>query len=553
MRYQFDQFILDTDCFEIHRNGQSLHSEPQVIELLALLVQNANRLVSRDEINEKVWRGRIVSEAALSSRIKTARQILGDNGRDQRFIRTVHKKGFRFVAAVEPLDLAPSIAQGGDLSAPGNKIARATRDRGAGQGGPVQPTGGTGNPGYRTEGNAAAPSRPTVAVMPFINLSDDPDQEYFSDGITADIVSHLSKHRWLEVTARNTTFGYKGKIIDLRRLGRELGVTYVVEGSVQRAGSRVRVSVHLVNAGTGLHMWSDRYDREITDLFAIQDEITEMVSARLEPEIGLAERNRVVLSRTENLQAWDYFHLGVHHFFRFTAEDNREAQRLLQRSTVLDGSFGDAWAWWAYALVLGMIYWDTPPTAPLLDDALAACNRALSLDSQNATFYALRGRIKLARCEYEGALQDNQMAITLNPTFAAAHCGLGDSLAYEGRYDEAVSRFEKAVALSPNDPQLWAFLTYGALAQLFRRDFETALQWTERAACLPNCQYWTTAHRVVALSYSGREPEAKQTAGKLLLENPGFNCDFVREKLFYLKMKEQVEFYLAGLRRAGIC
>jgi len=544
MRYQFEQYVLDTECFEIHCNGASIRAEPQVIELLALLVANSSRLVTREEINEIVWRGRVVSDAALSSRVKSARQLLGDNGRDQRLIRTVHKKGFRFVAPVRVLDgtgIEPAeAASPNEAALPGvatgpPRVAAAREPEP--ESAPVA---------------AARLNRPAIAVLPFSNLSAAAEQEYFSDGITADIISQLSRHRWLDVTARNTTFGYKGTGVDVRQIARDLGVSYLVEGTVQRIGARVRVTVNLVDAAGGRHLWSDRYDREVADIFALQDEITEMIVARLEPEIGFAERNRVMLKRPAMLQAWDYFHLGVYHFFRFTATDNLEAQRLLQQSAELDPGFGDAQAWWAYALVLGMVYWETPPTAELLDRALAACNRALAFDPQNATFYALRGRIKLARCEYDSALQDNQIAIGLNPSFAAAHCGLGDSLAYEGRYQEAIDRFEKAVALSPNDPQLWAFLTYGALAQLFKGDYDRALQWTEQAASLPNCQYWTIAHRVVALACLGRIEEARHTAARLLRDNPQFSIAFVREKLFYLKRPEQVQLYLEGLQRAGI-
>jgi len=524
MRYIFAEFCLDTEQFELSRNGQHLHCEPQVIELLALLIENRERVVSREEINEKVWRGRIVSEAALSSRIKSLRQLLGDDGRQQNTIRTTHKRGFRFIAPISTED-EQAVKQG----------AAPSVEHDPAETGPV-----------------IKQHRPAVAVLPFTNLSNEADQEYFSDGITSDIITHLSKHRWLEVTARNTTFGYKGKTIDMRQLGRELNVEYVVEGSVQRSGSRVRVFAHLIDAAKGNHLWADRYDGEIEDLFALQDAITEKVVARIEPEIGYAERNRVVHSRPANLRAWDNYHLGIYHFFKFTGADNQEAQRLLKLSQQQDQSFGEAYAWWAYAVILGMVYWDTQPTQALMDEALAACDTALSLDGQNASFHALKARILLARCEYDAALTENEIAISLNPTFAAAHCGLGDSLAYEGRYEEAMNSFEKSIELSPNDPQLWAFFTYGALALLFKHDYAKALQWLEKATTIPNYQYWTTAHKVVALICLDRLEEAKKLAEKLLTQNPGFCLSFAREKLFYLKMPEQINLYMESLQKAGI-
>jgi len=329
-------------------------------------------------------------------------------------------------------------------------------------------------------------------------------------------------------------------------------VDYIVEGSVQRSGNRIRITTSLIDAHTGVNIWGERYDREVSDIFALQDEITEIIVARLEPEIGFSERKRVFLSRPSNLHSWDCYHLGVYHFFKFTAEDNLEAQSLLQKSYQLDSNFGEAYAWWAYSLILGMVYWKTPPTQELLDQALDACNHALSLDGQNATFYALRGRVLLARREYSSAVRDNEKAISLNPSFAAAHCGLGDSLAYEGRYKEAEARFEKAVNLSPNDPQLWAFLTYGALNFIFKEDFETALKWIEKAEVIPNCQYWTTAHRVVALSCLNRDNEARVAVMRLSKENPEFSLKLAQEKLFYLKKQKQIDLYIDGLRRAGI-
>ena len=529
MRYQFKDFILDTDRFELFRNDEHIDAEPQVIELLALLVQNAHRLVSKEEINEKVWHGRIVSEAALSSRIKTARQLLGDSGREQQMIRTVHKKGFRFVPVVTILD-SESITSSAKSSS--DAIVRADQNS---------------NPA-----DAVKREKPAVAVLPFNNLSSEPEQEYFSDGISTDIITLLSKHRWLSVTARNSTFGYKGQAVNIQELGKQLNVDYVVEGSVQRSGDRIRVSAQLIDANTGHHKWAERYDREVSDIFLLQDEITETIVARLEPEIGFSERNKVVQARRANLESWDCYHLGVYHFFKFTGPDNLEAQRLLKQSYQLDERCGEAYAWWAYATVLGMVYWTTPASQELLDEALSACNTALALDSQDASFYSLRARVLLARREYDRAIADNQTAISLNPTFAAAHCGLGDSLAYEARYEEAISCFEKAIALSPNDPQRWAFLTYGSMALLFNKQFETALQWADRASAIPNCQYWTTAHKVVAYAHLDRQAEAQLACTKLLEELPGFSCKFAREKLFYLRKNEQIELYIDGLKMAGI-
>ena len=526
MRYQFNDYILDTDSLELSKNGVLVHSEPQVIKLLALFVENDNRLVTKDEINKAVWQGRIVSEAALSSRIKSLRHLLGDTGKKQQYLRTIHKRGFRFVADVRPVEEQGSSEQSQPVAPPVN--GQTTRF---------------------TESNI---KKPIIAVLPFANLSGDNEQEYFADALTADIITHLSKHRWLQVIARNTMLGFKDKAVDARDLEKTLGATYVIDGRVQRAGNRIRVAANLIEAHNSHQIWSDRYDRELNDIFDLQDEITETIAARIEPEIGFAERNRVVATRPANLQAWDAYHLGVHHFFKFTGEDNVEAQKLLKQSQELDPNFGEAYAWWAYAVILGMVYWDTSPTQELLDQALAACNKALSLDSQNASFHALKARIQVARCEYNSALTENEIAINLNPSFAAAHCGLGDSLAYEGKYEKAMACFDRAIDLSPNDPQLWAFYSYGAQSLLFNKEFEKALKYTERASAIPNYQYWTTAHMAVALAYLGRDQEAKNTVNRLLQQNPKFSIEFVKQKLFYLKMPEQIDLYIKGLEMAGV-
>jgi TolB-like protein/Tfp pilus assembly protein PilF len=395
-------------------------------------------------------------------------------------------------------------------------------------------------------------SKPSIAVLPFDNMSGDPEQAYFSDGLTEDIITALSKHRWMDVVARNTTFAYKGRSPDIRKLAVELGADYVVEGSVRRAGQRIRVTAQLIDTGTGSHVWAERYDRKLEDIFDLQDEITGTIVGRVEPEIGTAIRQKVQRAPRRDLHAWDSYHLGIANFYKFTAEGNREAQRLLQRSRELDPDFAEAHGWWAYATILGMVYWDTEPEPALMDEALAAARAAVALDNQNALLHMLMARVQLARRNYRSALTENETAVRMNPTLAPAYCGLGDSLAYEGRYDEAIAQFEKAVEMSPNHPQLWAFLSYGSLAFLFKHDFEQALDWAERAADIPNCQYWATAHAAVALAYLDRPDAARRMVERLLAEQPAFSRVFAEKKLFYLKRPEQLQLYLDGLDKAGV-
>lgn len=398
----------------------------------------------------------------------------------------------------------------------------------------------------------ATTKKPTIAVLPLDNMSGEDAQEYFSDGVTEDIITALGKYRWFDVTARNTTFGYKGKSPDIRTLGRDLGVDYVVEGSVRKAGNRLRINIQLIDAKTGNHIWAERYDRDLDDIFAVQDEITETVVARIEPELGAVERQRVARKPRQNLQAWDCYHLGVAHFYKFTSDDNNKAQQLLKRSFELDPGFGDPYAWWAYAVILGMVYFDDDPGQESFDRALEAARKAVEIDDQSAVFHMLLGRVYLARCEYETALAELEIAIKLNPTYAAAYCGLGDSLAYEGKLDESITLFEKAIHLSPQDPQRWAFYSYGALAHIFNSDFERAVEWTRQAQLVPNCQYWAVAHMASALGHMGRIDEAREAAIQLRRRKPDFTCAFARRKMFYVKKPEQMALYLDGLRQAGV-
>jgi adenylate cyclase len=498
-RYCFSRVEVRPDERRLMVDGQAVAVGGRAFDLLLALIEHRDKVRTQQELSDQVWPGLIVEENNLRQQISKLRRVLG-----QHAIATVPGRGYRLAL---------------ELEAP--------------------------------ERRRAEDSQPVVAVLPFANLSGDPQQEYFSDAVTEDIINGLSKYRWLTVVARNTTFGYKKHSMDVRQLGRELGAHYVVEGSVLRNANQVRVTAELVDAQSGNTLWSERYDRELTNVFEVQDEIVLTLVARLEPEIGFAERRKVDRLPPTNLHAWECYHRGLSHFFRFTAADNREAERVLQRSRELDPSFGQAHAWWAYAVLLQMVYWDAAPSQSGLDAALAAAQRALELDDHNAVFYAIKARIQVARREYGNAMLENRTAIILNPTLASAYCGMGDTLAYQGQYEQAMPCFERALALSPRDPQRWAFLTYGALALIFKQDFDLALQWTDDARESPNCQYWTLAHRAVALAYLGRANEAHEAVEQVIAALPGFSLAMVRQKLFYLRLPQQLQTYVDGLVMAG--
>jgi TolB-like protein/Tfp pilus assembly protein PilF len=383
-------------------------------------------------------------------------------------------------------------------------------------------------------------------------MSGDPEQEYFSDGITEDIITALSCFRSFSVIARNSTFIYKGQAVDVRRVADELRARYVVEGSIRKAGNRVRITAQLIDAASGNHIWAERYDRDLEDIFAVQDEIVETIAGRLGPEVDTFERHRAERKPTRNLDAWGFYHLGLSHFYKFSKDGNIEAQRLFRRAIELDPKFGPAYSRLAYSVVLNIEYFDAEPTAETLDDALATARTAVAIDDQDAGAHLTVGRVHLARCEYDFSLSEYETTIELNPYLAQAYCGLGDSLTYMERMEEAIPRFEEAIRLTPHDPWRWGFFSYRSLAHLFMKQHEAAAEWANKAIRVPNSHYWANAHLVTALGHLGRVDEVRAAAEELLRRKPEFSCSFARKHLFYIKSSAQMEHYLDGLRKAGL-
>ena len=493
--------------------------EPQVFDLIAYLVKNRDRVLTKDDLIASVWNGRIVSDSTLSSRINSARKAVGDTGEEQRLIRTYARKGVRFVGEVRETAelLSPeSVTQGVFTHLPASR------------------------------------GKPCVAVLPFDNLSSDPEQEYFSDGVTEDIITALSRYRSLLVVARNSTFALKGGGNDVRRIGRDLSANYIVQGSIRRIGSRVRVTAQLVETESGQQIWAEQYDRELQEIFEVQDEITATVAARIEPEIANAERSLAERKSPQAFDAWDFFRLGTKHFYKSTADDNREAQRLFRRAIELDPSLAEAYGFLSYSIVLSMVYFDAEPDDALLNEAVAIAKNGAMLDERDASIRFMYGRALLARKCYSEALGELEIAAELNPNLAVVYCGLGDSLAYEGRFDEAIPYFQRAINLSPHDPLRWAFYSYRAVAHLFAREFDLAEEWARKATHVPNCHYWGFSHRVAALGHLQRSDELQAALTALRQINPDFTCKFAQKRLFYVKNPDHIALYIDGLRQAGI-
>lgn len=520
----FGRYRFDRSSGQLWSHTREVRLTPKAAAVLGELVLRAGELVTKEELLAAVWKDTAVGDDALISCVQELRRALTDNAKQPSFIETRHRRGYCFIAGVSAAidDLPSGHARPADPDTP-------VEARLSGMGG-----------------------RPTVAVLPFMNASDDADQEYFTEGISADIITALSRHRSLLVIARNSTFAFKGRDVDARRAGLDLGAAYVVDGSVAKSGQRLRIRARLIDTADGRQVWAERYDRLLEDVFEVQDDITAAIAARIEPEVGTVERLRAENTSPEAFRAWDFFHLGMKHFYKSSVEDNQEAQRLLRRAIDLDPGFAQAYAWLSYAIVLSMVYFDADPDEQRLDSAVTLAKEGVDLDDQDAVTHFAYGRALLARKSYEGALAELESATELNPTLAIAYCGLGDSLAYEGRTDEAIPYFEKAIALSPFDPHRWAFYSYGALAHLLGGQFGDALDWARKATRVPNCHYWPFAHAVSAYGHLHGMDSAGAAVAELLHRKPDFSCAFARRRLFFIKNPAHLELYLEGLRKAGI-
>jgi len=322
VRYLFDTCVLDADRRELRRGGQLCPVEPKVLDLLLHLICNRERVVSRDDLIATVWNGRVVSESSLASCINAARTAIGDTGEAQHLIKTLPRKGIRFVGDVrEENDQKAKMVVGADDAAvaPGSTSARA--------------------------------EKPSIAILPFTNMSGDPEQDYFADGMADEIITALSRCSWLLVIARNSSFTYKGRTVDVRDVGRELGARYTLEGSVRRAGKRLRFTAQLVDTSSGLHVWADRFEGEMDDVFSLQDRITESVVAAIEPKVQFAEIERVKHKPAANLDAYDLFLRALRLEYEFTEQSLAAALICLKQAIAIDPTYAPALALAAYCCV----------------------------------------------------------------------------------------------------------------------------------------------------------------------------------------------------------
>ena len=387
---------------------------------------------------------------------------------------------------------------------------------------------------------------PSIAVLPFANLGGDPEQAYFADGITEDLTTELSRFQELRVIARNSVLIYKTKPVRVQEVGRDLGVRYVLEGSVRKAGGRVRITAQLVDAGTGHHLWAERFDRDLADIFAVQDEVTGRIVATLAGKLAESERRRARSGQTENLEAYDCVLRGRELWYRFTPEANREARRLYEKAIELDPDYARAYASlaWTY-LVEHSERWGSAEDQPL-ERALEIARRGVMVNPVSHSNHLALGQVCLSKGLHDEALEALETAITLNPNDADGYVFLAETLSYAGRPDEAIDLVEKAQRLNPAYPRWYAW-NLGTAFYVARR-YDDAVTALRRGSPLV-----AMAYRWLAVAYAqlGREQEAKAAAEEYLRRTPDFSLARHLE-LMPFQHAEDRDHYAEGLRKAGL-
>jgi TolB-like protein len=519
LRYLFEEYAFDTDRRELHRGADVVSVAPQVFDLLDYLIRNRERVVTKDDVINVIWNGRIVSDAALTTRLNAARTAIGDSGEEQRLIKTLPRKGFRFVGPVREAQAA------------------AVADN------PVEPSKPT----------LTLPDKPSIAVLPFANLSSDPEQDYFADGMVEDIITALSRFKAVFVIARNSSFTYKGRVVDVKQVGRELGVRYVLEGSVRKAANRVRITGQLIDTATGAHLWADRIDGELDDIFELQDHVTESVVGAIAPAVEKAEIERAKCRPTERLDAYGLYLRGLARFYQFARQANDEALRLFNSATELDPDFASAYGRAAYCYAIAKANGWTSDTANEITEVTRLAQRAVELGKDDAIALATGGyalAYVVHDLEVGAALVDR--ALALNSNLAEAwSCG-GWVKTWLGEPEAAIERFARAMRLSPVDPLAARTRSGTAYAHFLLGRYDEGASWA--AMALQDNPDFQPALRQAAASnaMAGRLEQAHKAMARLRQLNPALRVSNLKNLLGPYQHSEDLARFGEGLRRAGL-
>jgi TolB-like protein/DNA-binding winged helix-turn-helix (wHTH) protein/Tfp pilus assembly protein PilF len=525
VQFAFADHVLDTDRRELRRGTEDISVEPQVLDLLICLVENRNRVVTKDDLIASVWRGRIVSDATLTSRIHAARKAVGDDGQGQKLIRTFSRKGLRFVGDVQIQGAADQAVAAHDLL----------------------PLADLGLPPRAAQPQA---ERLAIAVLPFTNMCGDPTEDYFSDGISEDVITALSKLRRFQVIARNSSFLYKGMTVPLKQVAEELGVTYVVQGSVRRHGDHVRITAQLSCTSTGSQIWAERYDRDLADVFAVQDEITEAIVAAVEPQIYAAENCRILRKPPDRLDAWDLLMRAMSHYWRLTREDNAAALTLLEKATDIDPEYGHALGLLATAHLfnVSMGWADRTAVGPIAERAALAAIRA---DSDDPWAHHALGCIHLFARRFDDCLAEFEEALRLNPNFCLAQGYYGLALAFCGRWKEGDEAAHRALRLSPRDPFSALYYGVASYTQFVGRNYDEAMHLARTAIRLHPDFIGGYRGLTSAAGMSGQAEVAAAALLELRRAQPNISLAWVANQVPIRDDAERTH-YVEGFRRAGL-
>ena len=514
LRYLFEDLTFDTERRELYRGVDAVSISPQVFDLLDYLIRNRERVVSKGELISVVWNGRSVSDAALTTRLNAARCAIGDSGEEQRLIKTLPRKGFRFVGQVR---------EAREVAGP--------------------------NPGDAPESAPAIPDKPSIAVLPFANMSGDPEQEYFADGMVEEITTALSRFKWLFVIARNSSFTFKGKAVDIKEVGRRLGVRYVLQGAVRKASGKVRITGQLIEVATSAHIWAEKFERDMTDIFALQDEVTLAVVSAIQPKLLQTEIAMATRRRPENLTAYDLYLRAMPQYYLSTREGLAEAIRLAHRALEIDPRFGFV------AVLAGVCHMQRVLYGYAVDpqfeqkEAIRLFRLALSIDDDDPdtlAWAALVSAFMVGDSEREVEMADR--AVALNPNSYLVWASRGHVYRIAGLPEEAVQSFERAIRVSPVDPRLPRLLIGMGLALIELRRFDEAIIAGKKAQ-RQNSSF-SPAYRGLASAFAhlGRDAEAQEAAAHLLELDPTFTISSWIARGGQSHAKLMIE----GFRKAGL-
>ncbi|MDU8945590.1 winged helix-turn-helix domain-containing tetratricopeptide repeat protein [Ovoidimarina sediminis] len=504
--YRFEGFTLDIAGAELRANGAPVPMEPQVFDLLTLLVRNHDRVVTKDEIIETVWSGRIVSESAVSSRVNALRRALGDDGTEQRLVKTVHGRGFRFGATPETDSPAPA-------------------------------------------GTAA--TTPSIAVLPFAVMGDSPDLAFFADGIAEDILNALSRFHELSVIARNSSFAFRGQAVSAREIAATLGVKYILEGSVRQVGHRIRVAVQLIDAGADRTIWSDRYDGELTDIFEVQDEITAKAVTAIAPQTQYHEMSSAFRKDIARLSDWERVMRARWHMDKFSRDDTDTALAILEQVIETAPDLALAHSTKAFCHYHKMLNaWCADPIEEIRA-AEAAARRAATLDAYDAGAIAVLGLAAMFGGRHDECFDRLEAALAINPNLASAYGFKATAHGCKGEYDATLAAFDRAMALSPADPTRTLWMSGKGIALILARKFEAAIDNTDRMLQVDPDYGPALRQRVSALAHLGRMDEARVALDQLLARMPHLTIERL-EKMIPIVPDANQQLWLEGLRMAGL-